>query len=180
MSFNSMPGNRPNNMGGQQPQQYNSVRGNVQQQQQQQQQQPPPHYQNQMHHQMQQQGQPIMQQGPPIMQQGPPLVGGGAAAPPYVPQTERERMVYDQLFDVADINRNGQVSGQEAVQFLMLSGVQPPILKVRACVPKNPVVVVPVSCSVCLTCGFIFFSLVQFFFTLKMFTLSTFFPVVPF
>jgi hypothetical protein len=149
MSFNSMPGNRPNNMGGQQPQQYNSVRGNVQQQQQQQQQQPPPHYQNQMHHQMQQQGQPIMQQGPPIMQQGPPLVGGGAAAPPYVPQTERERMVYDQLFDVADINRNGQVSGQEAVQFLMLSGVQPPILKVRACVPKNPVVVLPVSLIQC-------------------------------
>ena len=81
--------------------------------------------------------------------QGQQSLGGGAAAPPYVPQTERERMVYDQLFDVADINRNGQVSGQEAVQFLMLSGVQPPILKVRAVCAKNPVVVCPclVQCA---------------------------------
>ena len=39
-------------------------------------------------------------------------------------------MAYDQLFDLADVNRNGQVSGQEAVKFLMLSSVQPPILKV--------------------------------------------------
>jgi len=39
-------------------------------------------------------------------------------------------MYYDELYDYADANRNGQVSGQEAVKFLMLSGVPPPVLKV--------------------------------------------------
>ena len=120
--FNSQPGFRPQPMQGQQQaQQFNSQRGQQMQGMQ---------YQNSNNNPSQQMQKPIQQQPPsqqPTSQQ-PPLQQQNAL--PYVPQSDAERIYYDQLFDIADAQHAGQVSGQQAVQFLMLSGVQLPVLKV--------------------------------------------------
>ena len=47
----------------------------------------------------------------------------------YTPQTAAEAAYYDQLFMFADTNKNGKISGSEAVTFLMTSGVGQGILK---------------------------------------------------
>ena len=115
--FNSQPGFRPQPMQGQQQaQQFNSQRGQQMQGMQ---------YQNSNNNPSQQMQKPIQQQPP---SQQPPLQQQNAL--PYVPQSDAERIYYDQLFDIADAQHAGQVSGQQAVQFLMLSGVQLPVLKV--------------------------------------------------
>jgi len=118
--FNSQPGFRPQPI--HQAQQFNSVRGGPMQQYSAQQQRMPQNLQQQM--------QPQQIQQPPLTAQQHIQPSSGGAAPLYAPQSDAERMYYDQLFDIADANRNGKVSGQEAVKFLMLSGVQPPVLKV--------------------------------------------------
>ena len=102
--------------GQQQAQQFNSQRGQQMQGMQ---------YQNSNNNPSQQMQKPIQQQPP---SQQPPLQQQNAL--PYVPQSDAERIYYDQLFDIADAQHAGQVSGQQAVQFLMLSGVQLPVLKV--------------------------------------------------